>query len=151
MPECVSALEKSTPISAHVKVDLELQGCPMNRGSFSTRSRHWSPGGPRRSSPIRSASNARAPATSASWWPTHAVHGAVTAAGCGALCPGYDRGCYGCFGPMESPNMAQLSRWFQRLGMNQADMIRKYRLFYNSAAKFRDSSDAIGKKGISNV
>ena len=30
--------------------------------------------------------------------------GPVTHAGCGALCPAYDRGCYGCFGPMETPN-----------------------------------------------
>ena len=29
--------------------------------------------------------------------------GPVTHAGCGALCPAYDRGCYGCFGPMETP------------------------------------------------
>ncbi len=28
--------------------------------------------------------------------------GPVTHAGCGAICPAYDRGCYGCYGPMES-------------------------------------------------
>ena len=38
--------------------------------------------------------------------------GPVTHAGCGAICPSYHRGCYGCFGPMESPNVAALgSRW----------------------------------------
>ena len=35
--------------------------------------------------------------------------GPVTHAGCGALCPAYHRGCYGCFGPMETPNTAALS------------------------------------------
>lgn len=40
--------------------------------------------------------------------------GPVTHAGCGALCPRHARGCYGCFGPMESPNTASLSRWWRR-------------------------------------
>ena len=30
-PEYVSTLETSTPISAHVKVDFELNGCPINK------------------------------------------------------------------------------------------------------------------------
>src|SRR5215471_12929150 len=30
-PELLSSLETSTPISAHVPVDLELQGCPVDR------------------------------------------------------------------------------------------------------------------------
>src|SRR4029079_19345674 len=52
--------------------------------------------------------------------------GPVTHAGCGALCPGYHRGCYGCFGPMESPNAPSLSGWFEGLGMEERDVIRIY-------------------------
>ncbi len=37
--------------------------------------------------------------------------GPATHAGCGALCPGYDRGCYGCYGPKETPNAPSLSAW----------------------------------------
>ena len=36
--------------------------------------------------------------------------GPVTHAGCGAICPGYDRGCYGCYGPAKTPNVASLAR-----------------------------------------
>ena len=35
--------------------------------------------------------------------------GPVTHAGCGAICPAYDRGCYGCFGPKETPNTSSLT------------------------------------------
>ena len=40
--------------------------------------------------------------------------GPVTHAGCGALCPSYHRGCYGCFGPMEAPNTGSLGGWLAR-------------------------------------
>ncbi len=44
--------------------------------------------------------------------------GPVTQAGCGALCPSFHRGCYGCFGPMESPNIAALHARLARLGVD---------------------------------
>ena len=50
--------------------------------------------------------------------------GPVTHAGCGALCPAYDRGCYGCFGPMETPNTASLTAWMRGLGAETPDLIR---------------------------
>ena len=31
--------------------------------------------------------------------------GPVTRTGCGAICPGMQRGCYGCFGPCDDPNL----------------------------------------------
>ena len=45
--------------------------------------------------------------------------GPVTHAGCGALCPSYDRGCYGCFGPMETPNTGRSSRCCGGSGMDE--------------------------------
>ena len=56
--------------------------------------------------------------------------GPVTHAGCGALCPSYDRGCYGCFGPMETPNPPSLEDWLERQGMNEVDLVRVYRTFH---------------------
>ena len=104
-PEYVHTLEYSTPISAHVPVDFELQGCPVNKYQLLEV--------------IRAALGNRKPAIPASSvcqecklrgnvcvMVAHGTPclGPVTHAGCGALCPSYDRGCYGCFGPMESPN-----------------------------------------------
>ena len=45
--------------------------------------------------------------------------GPVTHAGCGALCPRYDRGCYGCFGPKETPNTASLAELVRRARLHR--------------------------------
>ena len=58
--------------------------------------------------------------------------GPVTHAGCGALCPSYHRGCYGCFGPMEDPNARSLAGWLE--DHDDRDVRRRLRLFYSNAA-----------------
>ena len=63
---------------------------------------------------------------------------------CGAICPSYDRGCYGCFGPMESPNAPALSSKLTELGMNQRDIVRLYRTFNANAPAFRKESERHG-------
>jgi hypothetical protein len=73
--------------------------------------------------------------------------GPVTHAGCGALCPSYDRGCYGCFGPMESPNAPSLSGWFEGLGMEERDVIRIYRTFHAAREPFASESERLEADG----
>jgi hypothetical protein len=70
--------------------------------------------------------------------------GPVTQTGCGALCPSYDRGCYGCFGPMETPNAPSLSRWLGRLGMDERDLKRVYATFNAGAEPFREEAKRHG-------
>jgi len=72
--------------------------------------------------------------------------GPVTHAGCGALCPSYDRGCYGCFGPMETPNTSSLSGWMRGLGAETPDLIRSYRAFHAAAEPFREESEALERR-----
>jgi len=64
----------------------------------------------------------------------------VTQAGCGAICPSYDRGCYGCFGPMETPNTASLSDWWRNLGVSEEELVRAFRGFNAYAEAFRNES-----------
>jgi hypothetical protein len=68
----------------------------------------------------------------------------VTHAGCGALCPSYDRGCYGCFGPMETPDTRALSAWLGRLGLSERDRQRLWRTYNAWAPEFRAESERHG-------
>ena len=63
--------------------------------------------------------------------------GPVTQSGCGALCPTYGRGCYGCFGPREQANAASLSRTFVAGGREGEDVSRLFAGFTGWAPPFR--------------
>ena len=65
--------------------------------------------------------------------------GPVTHAGCGAICPSYNRGCYGCYGPMETPNTASLDAWS---GLRRIDLVRVYRSYNAAREPFREASEA---------
>jgi coenzyme F420-reducing hydrogenase gamma subunit len=67
--------------------------------------------------------------------------GPVTQDGCGALCPSYRRGCFGCFGPMETPNMASHQAWLAKLGTPAGQRVQLYRSFNAYAAAFREASE----------
>ena len=107
-PEYISTLETSTPIAAHVHVDFELHGCPIDKRQLLevvTAFLHGrKPGIPSTSVCTECKRRGIVCVTVAHGTP---CLGPVTHAGCGALCPGYNRGCYGCFGPMETPNTAR--------------------------------------------
>jgi sulfhydrogenase subunit delta len=68
--------------------------------------------------------------------------GPVTHDGCGDICPRYGRGCYGCFGPKETPNTHALSEWFAQLGMSEPNLVRVFRTFNAYAEPFRKESEA---------
>jgi coenzyme F420-reducing hydrogenase gamma subunit len=134
-PQYISTLRDSTPAAKHVRVDFELQGCPPDKRQLLEV--------------ISAFLNGRRPAVSA-----HSVcieckragnvcvmvaHGTpclgpLTHAGCGALCPSYHRGCYGCFGPMEAPNADSLGGWLTAHGVPERDVVRMYRTFYAGKA-----------------
>jgi coenzyme F420-reducing hydrogenase gamma subunit len=142
-PDYISTLNKSTPIADHVFVDFELRGCPINKMQLVEV--------------ISAFLNDRKPNT-----PPHSVCmeckrrgtvcvmvaqgtpclGPVTHAGCGAICPAYDRGCYGCFGPKETPNTVALSSWWRHLGAGERELMLAFRGFNAYAEAFRKESEA---------
>jgi len=73
--------------------------------------------------------------------------GPLTYAGCGALCPSYNRGCYGCFGPMEKPNPDSLVTSLLKAGTERAEVVRLLRGFTGFAEAFRTASDKWEKAG----
>ena len=119
----------STPISAHVPVDFELHGCPINkRQLLEVISAHLNRRRPRvRAHSVCIECKRRGTVCVMVAHGTPCL-GPVTHAGCGAICPAYDRGCYGCYGPKETPNTASLRRW-TKLGSDERDLVRVYRTF----------------------
>jgi coenzyme F420-reducing hydrogenase gamma subunit len=142
-PEYIRTLASSTPIADHVKVDFELRGCPVNKeqlleviSAFLAERR---PNTPPHSVCIECKSRGTVCIMVARGVP---CLGPATQAGCGAICPAYGRGCYGCFGPAETPNAAALAAWWRRLGVAEADLARAFRTFNAAAPAFRREGDA---------
>ena len=141
-PEYIDTLATSTPIAEHVAVDFELRGCPINKQQLLEV--------------LQSLLDGRRPRT-----PAHSVCldckrrgtvcvtvaqgipclGPVTHSGCGALCPSFDRGCYGCFGPCEQPNLVSLMGQFTAMDATDAENIARLRGSFNGyAPEFREES-----------
>jgi len=137
-PQFISTLATSTPISAHVTVDFELRGCPIDKRQLLevvTAFLHGRrPGIPATSVCTECKRRGVVCVTVAHGTP---CLGPVTHAGCGALCPSYDRGCYGCFGPMESPNTGALVPLLRHLGRSERDVERLFQTFNAGAEPFR--------------
>ncbi len=139
-PSYIETLETSTAIADHVKVDLELSGCPINKYQLLEV--------------IQALLIGRKPVL-----PTYSVcmeckergtscvmvadgipcMGPITRAGCGAICPAFARGCYGCFGPSETANVDSLARWWMDLGVDRPDLVRALRTFNAAAPQFEEA------------
>jgi sulfhydrogenase subunit delta len=142
-PEYIATLATSTPIAAHVPVDFELRGCPINKGqllevvgAFLTGR---APNLPSESVCTECKRRGTVCVVVAKGMP---CLGPVTHAGCGAICPSYARGCYGCFGPQDTPNAPSLTRRLRELGLSSPELVRVFRTFNAAAPAFRDASVA---------
>ena len=143
-PEFISTLSTSTPISEHVRVDFEIWGCPIDKRQLL--------------GVIRALLSGARPAL-----PTHSVCmeckrsgavcvvvargepclGPVTRTGCGAICPNLHRGCYGCFGPADDPNMSSFAALLRRQGLSREEAVRCLRGINGAVRPLRETSDAI--------
>lgn len=137
-PRYISTLATSTAIADHVPVDMELRGCPIDPGqlvevisAFLARRR---PHTPEYSVCIECKRAGNPCVVVAHGTP---CLGPATQAGCGALCPSYRRGCYGCFGPQEDPNLASTIEMLRAVGSTDTDLERVLSTFNTEAPAFR--------------
>jgi coenzyme F420-reducing hydrogenase gamma subunit len=141
-PDFISTLKMSTPVAEHVPVDFELRGCPISKHQL-IELLVATLAGRKPNIPTYSVcmeckrkGNVCLPVAQGI-----ACLGPVTQAGCGAICPSFDRGCYGCFGPMESPNTDAMIAHFRALGQTDPEITRAFRLFSAWAWQFRQASE----------
>jgi coenzyme F420-reducing hydrogenase gamma subunit len=136
-PDYIETLATSTPIAEHVAVDFELRGCPISKRQLvEVLSAHIAgrrPVTPPHSTCVECKLKGNVCVMVAHGTP---CLGPVTHAGCNALCPSYNRGCYGCFGPQETTHAASLNRRWSELGATVIDLRRVYATFNAHAAPF---------------
>lgn len=143
-PELLDALPTSTPVSEHVFVDFELRGCPIDKHQLlevvSATLAGRRPQLPAYSVCLECKRQGVVCVMVAGGQP---CLGPATQAGCGALCPSFARGCYGCFGPHEEPNLPALADRFGDLGASVDDWLRALRTYNAYAGPFRkEAADA---------
>ncbi len=146
-PEWIESLEKSTPIKNHVFVDYELRGCPIAKGQllelFTALLAGRKPQIPSGSVCLECKRQGTTCIMVARGVP---CLGPVTHAGCGAICPSFGRGCYGCFGPANDANMDAMRAEFDRLGVKPEDQLRAFRQINAYAEPFRAAAEAVLEK-----
>jgi len=141
-PDFIDTLATSTAIEDHIPVDFELRGCPINKYQLlevlNALLNGRRPNIPPYSECIECKRAGNVCVMVAKGTP---CLGPVVQAGCGSLCPGHDRGCYGCFGPKELPNTASLAARMAELGVSGTDIGLAFRSFNANAEAFRIEGD----------
>jgi len=142
-PEYISTLATSTAIADHVPVDFELRGCPISKAQLLEALAAFLQGRAP-NLPNESVCNECKRRGTVCVMVAHGTPclGPVTQAGCGAICPSFDRGCYGCFGPQGSPNTVSLTNQLKFLGVTPPGVQRLFRTFNANAPAFKAASEA---------
>jgi coenzyme F420-reducing hydrogenase gamma subunit len=145
-PELIATLATSTPISAHVRVDYELWGCPIDLGQLLAVLRS-----------LLSGARPALPSYSVCMECKRRGHtcvvvargepclGPITRTGCGALCPGMQRGCYGCFGPSDDLNPDAFTGLLAAQGLDRDAVVRRLRGINGYAPPLCDAVERLAK------
>ena len=141
-PQYIDTLATSTPVAAHVPVDFELRGCPIDKGQLLEVISAFL-AGRRPDIPDTSVCTEckRRGLTCVMVADGTPCLGPVTHAGCGALCPAVRRGCYGCFGPMTGANLPALTSQLRACGMSSGAVDLVLSTFNVAAPGFAEGRD----------
>ena len=143
-PEFIDSLKESTPVSDHVRVDFELRGCPIDKGQLmevmTAMIGDRRPNIPSYSVCMECKMRGTVCVAVSNNQP---CIGPITQAGCGAICPAFDRPCFGCFGPAEDANCAPMSEHYVNCGASHQTMIHQLRNFNAATPVFQIESDRI--------
>jgi sulfhydrogenase subunit delta len=143
-PEYISTLSTSTAIADHVPVDFELRGCPINKDQLldviSAFINGRKPGLPGYSVCMACKRRGTVCVMVAR---KIACLGPITHDGCGAICPAYGRGCYGCYGPAQTVNASSLGNAWTAAGAAKSEMHRVLRSFNANAGEFRAAAETL--------
>ncbi len=141
-PDYIQTLATSTPIRDHIHVDFEIWGCPINTHQVLTAIRDLLSG----VVPNDDANKVCLECKRRNYSCVMVSKGLpclgpVTRTGCGALCPGMGRECYGCYGPAENGNPEALSLQFESLGLIPQDIVKRFRFIHSTDTKFVETAD----------
>ena len=140
-PDYIDTLATSTAIAHHIPVDFELRGCPIDKRQLlevvSAYLHGRKPNVRAHSTCIECKMRGTVCVMVAKGQP---CLGPVTHAGCGALCPTFTRGCYGCFGPSDAPQTRPLGERLIALGTTRAEVRRLFSTFNAAAEPFLEEA-----------
>jgi len=147
-PNFLSALDTSTPLAEHVKVDLELWGCPINKYQalevIAALLQNRRPNLPTHSVCLDCKRDGNVCVLVANGV---ACLGPVTRTGCGALCPSKGRGCYGCFGPVPNADVDTMIPILRPIESYPNETYQLLRYFTGYAPAFRQVADELAVQG----
>ncbi|MEM4717849.1 MAG: hypothetical protein QXE81_03705 [Desulfurococcaceae archaeon] len=139
-PEYIDVYDEPRSITQIVEVDYALPGCPVSDLSISNLLEKLAQGG----FPIRLPDNICSQCKSKlldCLWVSKGIPclGLVTVNGCGALCPSYDRGCYGCSGlrphDLDYRKIVGILERIKGLGRSPDTFLNNIRAYGQSAYK----------------
>ena len=141
-PQFIDTLAETRPVSDYVKVDFELHGCPINKHQLlevlNAMLNLRKPNIPNYSQCVECKRNGTVCIMVSQGKP---CLGPVVQAGCGNLCPSFQRGCYGCFGPKETANTGSLANWIgTSLSVEKREIKHLFRGFTAGSDAFRKES-----------
>jgi sulfhydrogenase subunit delta len=143
-PEYIHALTTSSALRDHIKVDLELWGCPVNKYQvvevITALLHQRRPNLPKYSVCLECKQRGNVCTMI-----THGTPclGPITRAGCGAICPSVNRGCYGCFGPLPKAEIEAFAPLLKTYERYPGEAVKLLRTISGNAPEFRQAAEIL--------